>query len=312
MLGLEYQYDDRIQLVNYDFEPYALYQNSNRQGHRVEAYLQDDIQLLDDVIFSAGARLDYHHMLKKLQLNPKLGLIWTPGRDLTLKALYSSTFRAPNAWERDYQAGVNNAANPNNYEELYRSYELIAEWRPQTDLKITGNFFLNDIEQMLEQEAYPVIGVYGPFVNIDNYRIYGFEAEIEKRWDDGRMFKLSYTFNKMNDLEGKDQWAQGSPQHLAKLHYIQPLFKGRVSLGLENIFISERKTQQQGMARAYDLINVNLTTQRLWPGLQASVGVYNLLDNHYEMLGGAGFYDIIPDKLPMNGREFRLKLQFTF
>jgi hypothetical protein len=54
---------------------------------------------------------------------------------------------------------------------------------------------------------------------------------------------------------------------------------------------------------------MNLTSDRILQGLDASVGVYNLLDNHYQMLGGSGGTNNI---LLMNGREFRLKLQVTF
>lgn len=46
--------------------------------------------------------------------------------------------------------------------------------------------------------------------------------------------------------------------------------------------------------------------------LLASVSLYNLLDTHYQMVGGGGPNDIVQNILPMNGREFRLKLQFTF
>jgi iron complex outermembrane receptor protein len=77
---------------------------------------------------------------------------------------------------------------------------------------------------------------------------------------------------------------------------------------VENIYIDERKLFNGGFADAYDLVNVNLTSDRLIKGLDLSFGVYNLFDSHYEMLG-AGINNNI---LPMNGREFRFKLLFTF
>jgi iron complex outermembrane receptor protein len=94
-----------------------------------------------------------------------------------------------------------------------------------------------------------------------------------------------------------------------KIHYAEPLFNNYAKLGVENIFIGDRKTEQGSLADAYDLINMNLTSDRILQGLDASVGVYNLLDNHYQMLGGSGGTNNI---LLMNGREFRLKLQVTF
>lgn len=123
LMGLEYQYDQRQHLFNYDIVPFQSYQDSNNHGSRAQLYSQDDIQIMDDVILSAGLRLDYTHMLKNLQLNPRLGLIWNPLDSTTFKLLYSTTFRAPNAWEHYYSVGM--IANPNNYEKRIKSYEGI-------------------------------------------------------------------------------------------------------------------------------------------------------------------------------------------
>ncbi|NOS88919.1 MAG: TonB-dependent receptor, partial [Methylococcaceae bacterium] len=67
-----------------------------------------------------------------------------------------------------------------------------------------------------------------------------------------------------------------------------------------------------GYADGYDLLNVNLSSDRLVQGLDVSVGVYNLLNTHYEMLGGSGAADVPQNILRMNGREYRLKLQITY
>ncbi|MDD2724268.1 MAG: hypothetical protein PHH59_09645 [Methylovulum sp.] len=56
------------------------------------------------------------------------------------------------------------------------------------------------------------------------------------------------------------------------------------------------------------MINLNLASDRLRKGLDVSLGVYDLLDSRYETLGGYGIHNT----LKMNGREFRLKLVFTF
>ncbi len=311
MVGLEYQYDQRQRLLNYDIDPYATYQDSNRHGHRVELYAQDDIQILDDVIFSAGLRLDYHHMLKNLQLNPRLGLIWNPLESTIFKLLYSSTFRAPNAWERDYTSSTN-TPNPNNYEERIKSYESIVEWHSTTGLKLIGDLFYNDISQLLEQNIDPGFGANGPFINMGNYHAFGVELEAEKRWDSGRLFKASYTYSRLTDEAEGGMWAKASPQNLFKLHYAEPLFNNFAKLGIENIFIDERRTSQDSIADAYNQLNLNLSSDKIVPGLDVSLGAYNLFDSHYQMLGGTGPADITQKVIPMNGREFRLKLQVTF
>ncbi|MFI3158119.1 MAG: TonB-dependent receptor [Methylococcaceae bacterium] len=311
MLGLEYQYDQRQRQLNYDTNPYAFYQDSNHHGHRVELYAQDDIQVFDDLIFSAGLRLDYHHMLKNLQLNPRLGLIWSPLDSTHFKLLYSSTFRAPNAWERDYNI-FNNVANPNNYEERIKSYESVVEWHSATGLKLVGDLFYNNISQLLQQNIDPGYGAIGPFVNIGDYHALGVELEAEKHWDSGRLLKASYTYSRLTDEAQGGIWAYASPQNSFKVHYAEPLFNNFANLGVENIYIGDRKALQGGLADAYDLVNLNLSSDRIMRGLTVSFGIYNLLGSHYQMLGGTGPADITQNILPMNGREFRLKLQVAF
>lgn len=311
MLGLEYQYDQRQRLLNYDSDPYTQYLDSHLQGHRVELYAQDDIRILDDLIFSAGLRFDYHHMLKKLQLNPRLGLIWNPLDSTTFKLLYSSSFRAPNAWERDYASSIN-TPNPNNYQEQIKSYEGVVEWQSISGLKLTADLFYNDMTQLLEQTIDPGLGASGQFINSGHLRAIGTDLEAEQRWDSGRIFKASYTYARVTNEAENGIGAQASPQNIFKLHYAEPLFNDFAKLGIENVFIDQRLTPQNGSANAYYQLNLNLTSDQIAPGLDVSVGAYNLFDSRYPMPGGTGPNDITQNILRMNGREFRIKLQLTF
>lgn len=302
LMGLEYQFDERQQLLNYDLNPYASYQNSNRSGSRVQLYGQDDIQILDDVIFSAGLRLDYTHMLKNLQLNPRLGLIWNALNNTTFKLLYSTNFRAPNVWENDYNFG-----QPGLLEERIRSYEGIVEWRSANGLKLIGNLFYNDMYQILQANPDTFITA-----NTGHFHTLGAEFEAEQRWSNGRLLKASYTYSLLTDVMQNNAWGYGSPQNMLKFHYAEPLFNNLLKLGVESIFIGDRRALQGGYAHGYDLFNLHLSSDRLAKGLFTSIGVYNVLDNQYQMLGGTGPNDVTQNLLPMNGREFRLKLQLTF
>jgi len=302
IMGLEYQYDQRQTQKNYDIDPFYSYQDSHRHGNRVELFIQDDIQVLDKLVFSAGLRFDYHHMVKRLQLNPRLGLIWNPITNTSFKLLYSSTFRAPHAWELEY----------NNYyygvrtdlrEELIKSYESIIEWQSAGGLKLLGSLFFNDISQFLVPD--PAANDF--LANVGKYHAYGAEWEAEKRWDSGRLLKASHTYTLLTDEANHGIWAYGSPQNIFKLHYAEPLFNGFAKLAVENIYIGERKNWQGGIADAYNLVNLNLSSDRIMHGLDMAFGVYNLFDSHYPMLGAG-----VNNTIPMNGREFRLKLQVTF
>ncbi|ANE55979.1 TonB-dependent siderophore receptor [Methylomonas sp. DH-1] len=309
ILGLEYQYDQRQALTNHDIDPYFSYVRSRRSGHRLEAYLQDDIQILDDLIFSAGARVDYHHMLNSMQANPRLGLIWSPLANTQFKLLYSSTFRAPNSWERDYNA-FGFVANPDMREEQIKSYEGIVEWRSANGLRLLGSLFHNDISQLLmgRPATADIDGDYS-VQNYGRYHAYGIELEAEKRWSSGRLLKASYTYNLLTNENSHGTWATYSPQNLFKLHYAESFFNDYLTLGIENIFIDRRKLDYAGsFADGYNLVNINLSSDKLIRGLDTSLGIYNLFDIHPQMPGVSDQVDIIR----MNGRELRLKLQLTF
>ncbi|PPD49090.1 MAG: TonB-dependent receptor [Methylobacter sp.] len=301
MLGLEYQYDIRQHQFSYDVAPYTLYADNNLNGHRVEVYAQDDIQLSDSLLLSAGLRFDYHHMIKALPLNPRLGLIWNPLASTTLKLLYSSTFRAPNAAELAYNPYYFDISPPI-AEEQIQSYESIMEWNSPDGLKLFGSLFFNDISRFLQVS--PDTGL---LENTGQFHIYGTELEAEKRWGSGRLLKISYTYNFVSDQTNQGTRVYGAPEHLIKLHYAEPLFNNFARLGVESIFIGDRKTQQGGLVDAYDLVNVNLTSDRLVQGLDLSASIYNLLDDHYQVVG-----DGVNNILLMNGREFRFKFVLTY
>jgi outer membrane receptor for ferrienterochelin and colicins len=151
------------------------------------------------------------------------------------------------------------------------------------------------------------------FFNNGAFTTYGFELETEKRWDSGRLLKAAYTYNLMTDEAHGGHWAVASPQNLFKLHYAEPLFGDKAMLGIENIFIDQRKTLQGGKAEPYYLVNVNLSSDTLIPGLDLSFGVYNLFNTHYQMVGGDGSdNDLRQNILKMNGRELRLKAVLEF
>jgi len=303
LIGTDIQYDQRQHLVNYDRDPYLLYNDSDRDGWRAGIYAQDEWRLTDRLLLIMGLRLDHHHMIKQLQLHPRIGLIYDVTPTLTTKLLYGSSFRAPNVFERDYVLPGSSVNNPNNKEELVYSYEAVAEWRPGSGVKLLGTVFYNDLEQVLGQDTTL------KFVNDTAIHVYGFELGGEKRWGNGRMFKLTWTHTFVRDenFQGGG-WAPDSPKNLVKVHYAEPLFDDALHLGFEELFADQRRTLADNIAPGYHLFNINLST-KAYCGFQASLGIYNVLDQRYKVLGGS---EHIQDTLAMDGRTTRFRLEYGF
>lgn len=312
--GVEVQYDLRQQLYAHDITPFKLYNRSNNGGWRAGLYVQDEYRITDNLLLNAGLRLDQHHLIKDLQLNPRIGLIWDVTPALTTKLLYGSAFRAPNIYERDRtNPDIGFLANPNNAEEHVKSYEGVVEWRPGDGYRLMGDVFYNNFTRLLEQQKQDDSG---KFTNNGKFHSYGFELEGEKRWSNGRLVKLSWTHSEVKDDDQGGIVSADAPKNLVKFHYAEPLFNNSLSLGFEEIFVDQRRTLGSNTAPAYNLFNINLATVKPFYGFQATLGIYNVLDQHYKMLGGSEHNldesENKLDTLTMDGRTVRFRLEYGF
>jgi len=304
LLGLELQYDQHQHFNSFDINPYYSYYNAENQGWRVGTYAQDEYRITNNLLINGGLRLDYHHLINDLQLNPRIGLIWDISPAFTAKLLYGSAFRAPNVLEilPDPERPL---AAP--HEELVKSYEAVAEWYPGGGLKLLGNLFYNDMTQILMADPTKQTG---NTVNAGNFRLLGFELGAEKLWDSGRQFKLTWTHNyARKTLLGIDRWATDSPRNLVKVHYAEPIWQKKLRLGIEEIFVDERLTSNHTIAPGYHLLNLNLALAKPIYGIEASVGVYNVLDQKFKIVAGPSFNK---DTLAMDGRTVRFRMEYGF
>ncbi len=307
VVGGEFQFDLTQKLLALD--PFGVYQNSNRSGFRSGLYAQDSIRLRDNLILSAGLRLDQHHMINRVQINPRLGLIWSPQSSTTIKLLYGSAYRAPNIFERDYDAFTFWAANPFNKEEHIKNYEAVAEWKNPTGLTLSGSLFYNEFTDMITRDNNFFSPTFRQYINSGNLRNLGIEIGGEKKWDNGREIKLSFNHNEYLAFDGVFWGRVDSPKNVAKLRYAEPLFDGRAKIGIENLYVGNRVSLYFHDEAGYDLVNMAVTSKELIPGAEFSISANNLFDSRQNMIGSPlVFQDIIP----MNGRNLMVTLSKTF
>ncbi len=306
-LGMEFQYDQKQRLEGHNSDFHGPSTQSNRDGWRSGLYLQDEFRITDSLLLNAGVRLDQHHMIKDLQVNPRAALIWDVTSSVTGKLLYSSAFRAPNVYERDFNnPEFGFRPNANNAEEHIKSYEAIVEWRPGDGYRFMGTGFHNNFVRLLEHQEEDKSN---QFTNGGKFHSYGFEMEAEKRWHNGRLLKLAWTYTHVNDDDQGGIVASDAPKNLVKLHYAEPLFDDTLRLGFEEIFVDDRRTLKSNTASSYHLFNVNLALAKPFYGFQAGLGLYNVFDQHYKVLGGS---EHVQDTLTMDGRTVRFRLEYGF
>lgn len=304
--GMEYQDNFRQDQLNFDIAPYDLFLDERRTSTRTGVYVQDEISLGRTLLLNAGLRVDRYSTVGSTT-NPRLGLIWNPLDTTTLKLLYGTAFRAPNAFELYYATG-DQKASPDLEPEEITTYEFIVEHRPQPNFRLTADAYRNRISNNIDLITDPNDGLL-VFVNAGRVDARGVELEAERLWDGGTRLRTSYAWQISSERESGATLVN-SPRHLAKLNLSLPVWGDRLRAGAELQYASSRKTLAGGSVGGRTLANLTLLSERLAPGLELSASVYNLFDKRHADPGGEEHPPI--DAIRQDGRNYRLKLNYRF
>ncbi len=305
--GAEYQRDYRRDQYNFNVEPYALNLDDRRSGIRAGVYLEDEIILRDDLLLNAGLRYD-HHSTASSAYNPRLALMYKLAPSTTVKTVYGTAYRAPNAYELYYQVPGEGGqkANPSLKAENIRTRELIVEHYLSADTRITASAFHNSVSDLISQTIDPADNL-AVFRNVDQATARGLELELEKAWSGGAKLRTSYSWQQAQD-DSTGATLVNSPRHLAKFNLAAPLSGTAWWAGAEAQYVGRRLTRQ-GSTGGYWLANLTLSSVRLAHGMEVSASVYNLFDRSY---ADPGSVEHAQDAIRQDGRSFRIKLCAAF
>lgn len=301
--GAEFRHNFQQDQKNYDEDVYL---SDDRDSKIWALYAEDAFQLLDNLTLSAGVRHDNYDTFGGTT-NPRVGLIYDPTQAMTLKLLYGRAFRAPIAYELYYEDGESMKPNPDLDPETIETYELVMEHRLSRHLSLTASTFYYQMDDIISQERDPADRLLA-YRNKDEATGRGAELELEGRWDNGVNGRVSYTFVQTHDKETR-RALLNSPRHVAKLNLTVPLVADKVFTGLEAQFTDRRRSEREGDAGSYCLVNLTLLCQELWPGLELSASVYNVLDTEYDDPASGEHRQ---DVLEQDGRNFRVQLTYKF
>jgi len=307
--GADFRYDLSLRQQDYVSNPYQVLDSVKSHDDSFGLYAQEEFSIRTNLILNAGGRFDYFEYFGSTE-NPRAAVIYSPFSATTLKAIYGQAFRAPNAYEANYYSPAGNLlSNPDLKPEQIRSYELVWEQRLWAHWRWTTDLFYNDMKDLITQEYDNTLQGY-IYRNTDKVEAQGVELELEGHWKSGLRGHVSYTYSDASEESNGLAWQtlENSPKHVAKLGLSVPLWRQNLFASLEAQALS-RRTTDTGSVPGYETVNFTLLARELVRGLEASLSVYNLLNERYFDPAGPNFTE---SAIQQDGRNFRLKLTYRF
>jgi iron complex outermembrane receptor protein len=302
-LGAELQRSTTVRFQNYDLDSArTTYLDFDRTDNRYSLYGQDSIELGRSTILDLGVRVDRQREQPD-QTHPRIALIQRLGTDWVVKAIHGTAFRPPNAFERFYEVAVPGgyAVNPSLQPERVRGDELVAEWTPRADTRLSWSAFETRASEMIVLDYDAARDVY-VFRNAGELRMRGVEFEVERHWRDGTLLRANMSRQRADGSAG-DSFALLSPRTMAKAVLVLPL-DARWTLGLDAQAYSRR-----GPAAGFGIVNATVSTRLPIEAATLSFGALNVFDRRYDDPGS------LPALLPVvrqDGRIWRVRLDVAF
>ncbi|MEW5864920.1 MAG: TonB-dependent receptor [Pseudomonadota bacterium] len=305
VLGAQLQRDAQKEQRNFDVEPYAPYLHDRRRGLRLGLYAQDEVELRANLRLNAGVRLE-RASGRSASLHPRLALVAHPGERLSLKAIYGSAYRPPNAYESYYTVPGpgGQKAGAGLKDERVRTAEFVVEAYPSRRLRVRANAFRFTVRDLIAQDIDPADGL-PTFRNTAKVRSVGAGLEIEHRRESGARVRASLGVQRATGADGIR--LLNSPRALLKVSGVFPFGAG-MTAGAELQYTAARRSLA-GEVPAYAIANLNLAIPLGRPKTELSIALRNLFDRRYADPGGT---EHLQDRIEQDGRTLLVRLRLGF
>ncbi len=305
LVGADYQHNLKRDQKNSDLGGDLNFQDRRHDDNAWGVFLHDELSLTDQLTLNLGARYD-QPVAGDPETHPRLGVTYAWSADTTLKALYGSSFRSPNAYELYYSDGGDFLANPDLESETIRTYELVLDRHLSGAGHLTASLFRYRIEDLIEFTALPDSQFM--FMNQGGAKAYGFEIQHVIEWGGGGRLSSSYNWQLARTEAGER--LENSPRHMAKINLEYPLPATNWIGALEMQYVGARRNYLGDRLGGYSVINVNLLNRKLVEGLEVSARVSNLLDKHYADPASSAFDPL--EEIVQDGREWSVRMEYRF
>lgn len=269
--------------------------SSSRHDER-NAALFASVQVTPDPVFSfsGGFRCDYNYLAGEAggfgtNYTARLAAILSPTDLHRFKILYGQAFQAPSPWQKfSTVRGDREMRNPYLKPERLNGLELIYELSPFPWWKNSLSVYYNQVIDLIS--AVTVLSGSSSTHQNQNggsLRILGQELESRYLFSDRASLFVNLTFNRTKAVETGKSLADiapfkanagldlslGMPWSLnLRGHYVSS--RDTASADSENLYAAKR-------ADSYLTFDLSLAWMNALPGLEARLGIYNLLNRRY-------------------------------
>jgi iron complex outermembrane receptor protein len=274
-------------------------------GYRVGLYAQDEWRFAELATATLGLRVDRTNVTAT-EASPRAALIWQATPATTFKALYGRARRAPNAFERDYDNGHAQIANPSLAGETIDTLECVADHRVGQDLALRASVYQWNMLDIITQRIEPVSGI-PQYQSGEKVRARGLELSADKTWSSGARLRGSVSLQDVRYVSGGE--LPNAPKVLGKLDLTAPLPLAGLHAGYELRYDSSRSSLDGSRLGGYAVSNLTVSADTLAPGLELSLTASNLFDKRYAQPAAATNWQ---NALVQDGRSLRVALALAF
>ncbi len=307
-LGTELRDNFQQDQKTYDVAPYfAMFLDDRRDSWLGAVYIEDEYRISGKWMVNAGVRYDRYSEWGGSS-NPRLALMYKPFANTSIKLIYGSAFRIPNAYEAHYGGGESGyMINPSIKPETTKNLELVWEQGLGRRFRISTGAFRSQGKGILSIQLDPASGNL-MFVNSAASNVTGTSMELTASLPGSIESRVNYTFTKSVDSDAT-QVLFSSPAHLGKVNITAPLWQKKLFLGFDAQYESSRTAINGQRTGGYPLLNVTVSTPVIGKHFRVSGSIYNFLDRRYSLPVDEEFPSLV---IPQDGRSARLKLTYTF
>lgn len=305
MVGLEAQDNSRQDQYVKDLADPANDLAIHRSGFRVGLSVQDEWRIADTLTATLGLRVDRNNVTGT-KTSPRAALIWQPTPATTLKALYGRAHRAPNVYERDYDDGVAQLANPALRGERIDTLEGVIDHRVNADLALRASVYRWTMNDLVTLGLDPASGI-PQYQSGERVQARGLEFSADRTWGSGARLRASLSLQDVSHASGAA--LINSPKVLGKLNLSAALPWAGLRAGYELRYNSRRLSLDGSELGGYAVSNLHLGTEALARGLELSLSINNLFDRRYLHPGADSNWQ---NAFEQDGRSVRARILYRF